>query len=53
MVLLDPDFFLSSPRVSIDRALMEKEKARAVVSVDMGWRDLGSWPALAGNILGI
>jgi mannose-1-phosphate guanylyltransferase len=52
MVLLDEAAFLSCPAASVDRLLMEKDGARAVVGVDMGWRDLGSWPSLAAYMLG-
>ena len=38
--------FESSPSVSIDYALMEKSKNVVVVSLDVGWNDIGSWPAL-------
>jgi len=47
-----------SPEDSIDYALMEKSDRVAVVPVDMGWSDIGSWQALwdvsskdsAGNV---
>ncbi|MEE4154614.1 MAG: sugar phosphate nucleotidyltransferase [Erythrobacter sp.] len=32
---------------SIDYAVMENTRAAAMVSVDMGWSDIGNWPALA------
>ncbi|MEO5867490.1 MAG: mannose-1-phosphate guanylyltransferase/mannose-6-phosphate isomerase [Sphingomonas sp.] len=38
--------FASSPSESIDYAVMEKADRVAVVPVDMGWSDLGSWDAL-------
>jgi len=34
------------PTESIDRALMENTDRAAVVPVDMGWSDIGMWPAL-------
>jgi mannose-1-phosphate guanylyltransferase len=42
----DPDDFASSPSVSIDYAVMEKDDRVAVVPVEMGWSDIGSWDAL-------
>ncbi len=42
----DPDSFGSSPSVSIDYAVMEKDDRVAVVPVKMGWSDIGSWDAL-------
>ena len=38
--------FLSSPRISIDYAVMEKTAYAAVVPVDYAWSDLGSWQAI-------
>ncbi len=38
--------FIRSPAISIDYAVMEKTAAAAVVPVEMGWSDVGSWPAL-------
>lgn len=38
--------FLSAPSDSIDYAVMEKTSHAAVVPVDMGWSDVGSWDAL-------
>ena len=51
--------FLSSPNISIDYAVMEHTAHAAVVPVEMGWSDVGSWGALwdiaphdaAGNAL--
>jgi mannose-1-phosphate guanylyltransferase/mannose-1-phosphate guanylyltransferase/mannose-6-phosphate isomerase len=42
----DADAFAASPADSIDYAVMEKAARVAVVPVDMGWSDLGSWDAL-------
>jgi mannose-1-phosphate guanylyltransferase/mannose-1-phosphate guanylyltransferase/mannose-6-phosphate isomerase len=42
----DPDSFACSPSVSIDYAVMEKDDRVAVVPVEMGWSDIGSWDAL-------
>lgn len=42
----DTDAFKSAPSDSIDYAVMEKTDRAAVVKVDMGWNDLGSFEAL-------
>lgn len=42
----DADSFAQSPSVSIDYAVMEKDDRVAVVPVEMGWSDIGSWDAL-------
>lgn len=42
----DPQAFASSPSISIDYAVMEKDERVAVVPVEMGWSDVGSWDAL-------
>ena len=62
----DPDFFRPEGQafagcesLSIDYAVMEATESAAVVPVDMGWSDIGSWTALweigekdgAGNML--
>ncbi|RVT90172.1 mannose-1-phosphate guanylyltransferase/mannose-6-phosphate isomerase [Sphingomonas crocodyli] len=44
----DRETFLSSPAESIDYAIMEKDDRVAVVPVEMGWSDVGSWDALHG-----
>ena len=38
--------FRRAPNLSIDYAVMERTGAAAVVPVDMGWSDVGSWSAL-------
>jgi mannose-1-phosphate guanylyltransferase len=45
-VFPDAEAFAASPAESIDVAVMEKADRVAVVPVDMGWSDLGSWDAL-------
>jgi mannose-1-phosphate guanylyltransferase/mannose-6-phosphate isomerase len=35
-----------APRKSIDYAIMENAQALAVIPVDIGWSDIGSWAAL-------
>lgn len=44
----EPKSFAQSPSDSIDYAIMEKSESVAVVPVDMGWSDVGSWDALYG-----
>ncbi len=46
-LLLDHRSFRRTPGISIDYAVMENGAEGAVVPVDMGWSDLGSWEALA------
>jgi mannose-1-phosphate guanylyltransferase / mannose-6-phosphate isomerase len=43
---LDEAAFAACPADSIDYAVMEKSADVAVVPVDMGWSDVGSWDAL-------
>lgn len=55
----DPQAFAACPADSIDYAVIEKADRVAVVPVEMGWSDVGSWDALydiagkdaAGNAL--
>jgi mannose-1-phosphate guanylyltransferase/mannose-1-phosphate guanylyltransferase/mannose-6-phosphate isomerase len=42
----DAEAFAAAPSISIDYAVMEKAEAVAVVPVEMGWSDIGSWDAL-------
>jgi mannose-1-phosphate guanylyltransferase/mannose-6-phosphate isomerase len=42
----DKEAFLSSPKDSIDYAVMEKTDASMMVPLDAGWCDVGSWSAL-------
>ncbi|MBS27641.1 MAG: mannose-1-phosphate guanylyltransferase/mannose-6-phosphate isomerase [Alphaproteobacteria bacterium] len=56
---MDAGAFGTAPATSIDYAVMEKTDRAAVVPVDMGWSDVGSWRALweigakdnAGNVV--
>jgi len=58
-VRLERTAFETAPSISIDYAVMEKTKAGAVVEVDFGWSDVGSWSTLwdigkkdaAGNVM--
>jgi len=45
-IRLDTDAFKASPSDSIDYAVMEKTADAAVVPLDAGWSDVGSWTAL-------
>lgn len=45
-IRLDADAFSRSPNDSIDYAVMEKTRDAAVVPLDAGWSDVGSWSAL-------
>jgi mannose-1-phosphate guanylyltransferase/mannose-6-phosphate isomerase len=45
-IRLDPEALGPCPNISIDHAVMERTPAAAVVEVDMGWTDVGSWSAL-------
>ncbi len=45
---LDKGAFEACPADSIDYAVMEKTDRAAVVPVDAGWSDVGSWSALWG-----
>ncbi len=43
---LDREAFAACPEDSIDYAVMEKTAAAAMVPLDAGWSDIGSWSAL-------
>jgi mannose-1-phosphate guanylyltransferase/mannose-1-phosphate guanylyltransferase/mannose-6-phosphate isomerase len=43
---LEEEAFSASPSDSIDYAVMEQTSLAAVVPVDIGWNDVGSWSAL-------
>ncbi len=43
---LDEEAFAASPSVSLDVAVMERTDRAAVLPVDIGWSDVGSWDAL-------
>lgn len=46
---LPAEQFANVPDNSIDYVLMEKTRRAAVVCCDLGWDDIGSWTALAGQ----
>ncbi len=43
---LDENAFAASPSDSIDYAVMEHTQSAAMVTVDIGWSDIGSWSSL-------
>ena len=45
-IRLSRDAFAGCPSQSIDYAIMEHARKAAVVPVDMGWNDVGSWQSL-------
>ena len=45
-VRLDEAAFAECPEESIDYAVMEKTSGAAVIPLDAGWSDIGSWSAL-------
>jgi len=45
-VRVDKDIFASCPSDSIDYAVMEKTSEAAMVTLDAGWSDVGSWSSL-------
>ncbi len=47
---LDEEMFRKVPAQSIDYGIMERTDRAAVVPVDMGWSDVGSWGALHAEI---
>ncbi len=45
-IRIDSDSFSASPNISIDNAIMEKANNIALIPLDAGWNDVGSWPAV-------
>ena len=45
----DAAAFEASPSISVDYAVMERSDQVAVMPLDCGWSDIGSWDALADN----
>jgi mannose-1-phosphate guanylyltransferase/mannose-6-phosphate isomerase len=43
---LDRTAFARSPNISIDYAVMEKTTMAAMMPIDVGWSDVGSWSSL-------
>lgn len=42
----DGDAYARAPRISFDHAVMESTSQAQVMTLDMGWDDLGSWQSL-------
>ena len=45
-IRIDAEAFKRSPSDSIDYAVMEKTSDAAVIPMDVGWNDIGSWSAI-------
>ena len=43
---LDKTAFAQSPNISVDYAVLEKTGAAAMLPLDVGWNDVGSWSSL-------
>ncbi|MFN3869244.1 MAG: mannose-1-phosphate guanylyltransferase/mannose-6-phosphate isomerase, partial [Hyphomicrobiaceae bacterium] len=43
---LDRESFAKAPNISIDYAVMEKTDKAAMLPIDVGWNDVGSWSSL-------
>ena len=43
---LERHSFAEAPSISVDHAVMEKTRAAAMLPVDIGWNDIGSWGSL-------
>ncbi|GGW82434.1 mannose-1-phosphate guanylyltransferase/mannose-6-phosphate isomerase [Alteromonas halophila] len=48
-IRVDHDIFATCPDDSIDYAVMEKTDSAAMVTLDAGWSDVGSWSSLWEN----
>ncbi|MDX2202687.1 MAG: mannose-1-phosphate guanylyltransferase/mannose-6-phosphate isomerase [Hyphomicrobiaceae bacterium] len=43
---LDAEAFKEAPSISVDYAVMERTQKAAVIPIDVGWSDVGSWSSL-------
>ncbi len=43
---LDSNAFAAAPAISVDYAVMERTTRAAVLPIDVGWNDVGSWSSL-------
>ncbi len=43
---LEKKSFATSPSISVDYAVMERTAAAAMLPIDVGWNDVGSWSSL-------
>jgi mannose-1-phosphate guanylyltransferase/mannose-6-phosphate isomerase len=46
---LNKQAFARSPNISVDYAVMEKTRKAAMLPIDFGWSDVGSWSSLWEN----
>lgn len=46
-IRLDAENFEKCPNISVDYAVMEKAEKVAVMPINVGWSDVGSWQAIA------
>jgi mannose-1-phosphate guanylyltransferase / mannose-6-phosphate isomerase len=44
---LEEESFTACPAISVDHAIMEKTSKAAVLPLDIGWSDVGSWSSLS------
>jgi len=47
---LDAETFARVPETSVDYAVMEKSRRVSVVACDIGWSDIGAWPAVGALV---
>jgi mannose-1-phosphate guanylyltransferase / mannose-6-phosphate isomerase len=45
-VRLDRASFAAAPNISVDYAVLERTQAAAMLPIDVGWNDVGSWSSL-------
>lgn len=45
-IWLDADAYTENPSIAIDYALMERTESAAMVTLDAGWSDIGSWESV-------
>ena len=43
---LDGNALATAPNISVDHAVMERTSAGAMLTLDCGWSDIGSWNSL-------
>lgn len=48
----DPAAFAAMPSCAIDRAIMERAGCISCHTLDIRWRDLGTWPSMAAHLCG-
>lgn len=49
----NPTAFAAMPSCAIDRAIMERTDCISCHTLDMRWRDLGTWPSMAAYLCGL